>query len=882
MSDASYGFLSVLRRGLAARIGDDAPTEPRANIAASFQVAGQAVAGLPEVALAGPGDIVGFDAGSVRRTWPTSGATDAEPNYFPLVELAQADLPWRYTPVPTSGERLTPWLCLVVVKDSEIAPLLPATRDRPLAVLTVNDPGALPDLEQAWAWAHAQLVGAQAPVTAESVAALLAASPHSACARLLCPRRLEPQTAYLACVVPVFERGRLAGLGKPVTGVERNALAWPRAMPLQLPVYFSWRFQTGEAGDFAALVHKLTALHDVPPEVWQRDLAVAPPAVVPPSWEVAKLLGALVPLGAPPVASTQSAFSEAIAALINAAGARELAPPLYGRWLAKTAHLATAPGATPPWFHELNADATARVAAGLGTAVVQAEEQALLAQAWSQVDNVRRANQQLRLSQLAREVATRVYERHFAVAGDAALQLTAPVHARLRAGETTVSAKLASSPIPRGAISATWRRATRQLGSLRLRQGHAATNAPSAIARMNTGALALVPMTVTAAPATPPSRLSVLLERLTGGMPLETLELATTDGNVDPDAFRHAATALLTQLQRTPRADVEWVSVDLAGIHQTVVDQLHPKRTIEQPLAARVTGLATGPKRTDALEPVMTAPEFPQAMYEPLRSLSQSWILPGLDKMPANKVSVLSTNWAFVEAFLVGLNHEMARKLLWNGYPTDQRGTYFRTFWDTRGTTGDVGPIHTWSGALGANRQGADPLVLLVRGDVVRRYPNMIVYAAKSIVEDGVRKPGPTELQPTFFARLDPDVALFGFDLDSEAARSDPGWFFVLQEHPSEPRFGLGTAKSAWGEPPPTWPELRWDHLAANAGALGALRHINLAAALPKPAVGADPMEAVWHVGDGARSGDIAHITYRQPQRLAFHASLLVPERSHP
>ena len=37
---------------------------------------------------------------------------------------------------------------------------------------------------------------------------------------------------------------------------------------------------------------------------------------------------------------------------------------------------------------------------------------------------------------------------------------------------------------------------------------------------------------------------------------------------------------------------------------------------------------------------------------------------------------------------MVGLNHEFARELLWREYPTDQRGSYFRQFWDVRGYTG--------------------------------------------------------------------------------------------------------------------------------------------------------------------------------------------------
>lgn len=43
----------------------------------------------------------------------------------------------------------------------------------------------------------------------------------------------------------------------------------------------------------------------------------------------------------------------------------------------------------------------------------------------------------------------------------------------------------------------------------------------------------------------------------------------------------------------------------------------------------------------------------------------------------------------FGDSNLVGLNHEMARELLWSEYPTDQRGTYFRQFWDTRESNSD-------------------------------------------------------------------------------------------------------------------------------------------------------------------------------------------------
>ena len=87
-------------------------------------------------------------------------------------------------------------------------------------------------------------------------------------------------------------------------------------------------------------------------------------------------------------------------------------------------------------------------------------------------------------------------------------------------------------------------------------------------------------------------------------------------------------------------------------------------------------------KTDDPLEPVMDTPDFPQPMYEALRDLSQAYLLPGLEHVPANTVTLLGTNPKFVESFMVGLNAEMAHEMLWRNYPTDQR-TYFRRFWDT-------------------------------------------------------------------------------------------------------------------------------------------------------------------------------------------------------
>ena len=71
-------------------------------------------------------------------------------------------------------------------------------------------------------------------------------------------------------------------------------------------------------------------------------------------------------------------------------------------------------------------------------------------------------------------------------------------------------------------------------------------------------------------------------------------------------------------------------------------------------------------------------------MYEPLKNLSSELFLPNINLIEPNSVTLLETNQPFIESYMVGLNHEFARELLWREYPTDQRGSTFRQFWDVR------------------------------------------------------------------------------------------------------------------------------------------------------------------------------------------------------
>src|SRR5690606_32837119 len=135
------------------------------------------------------------------------------PDEFAAVEFGDPDLPWMFTPAAAGGgDRLRPWLVLVVVEDVEGVSLR-TSRDAPLPVLTIEAPAVpseqLPDLTESWAWAHVQVMGADG----ESTRSVLSDAPHRTVARLLCPRRLRPGMPHIAALVPAFDLGVAAGLG---------------------------------------------------------------------------------------------------------------------------------------------------------------------------------------------------------------------------------------------------------------------------------------------------------------------------------------------------------------------------------------------------------------------------------------------------------------------------------------------------------------------------------------------------------------------------------------------------------------------------------------------------------------------------------------------
>src|SRR4030095_16867589 len=99
-----------------------------------------------------------------------------------------------------------------------------------------------PKKDQLWAWAHVHFNGdltasdttilvdnpADVNASLDKLQNFLNANPDFAYSRLICPRKIKPSTSYHAFVIPAYESGRLAGVGKEAVEINaaRIKIAW--------------------------------------------------------------------------------------------------------------------------------------------------------------------------------------------------------------------------------------------------------------------------------------------------------------------------------------------------------------------------------------------------------------------------------------------------------------------------------------------------------------------------------------------------------------------------------------------------------------------------------------------------------------------------------
>jgi hypothetical protein len=130
-------------------------------------------------------------------------------------------------------------------------------------------------------------------------------------------------------------------------------------------------------------------------------------------------------------------------------------------------------------------------------------------------------------------------------------------------------------------------------------------------------------------------------------------------------------------------------------------------------------------------------------------------------------------------------------------------------------------------------------------------------------------------LFPLYKAELLPDIKLFGFDLTARQAKGlDPspgfpntdheGWFFVIQEVPGEPRFGMDIEYDP-GSDGVTWDDLSWRSFTP-----------------PDPdfvKVSPSPLGGVFAPSDNTpdrwatTSANMAYMLFQKPSMVAVHAS---------
>ncbi len=967
---SKYYFLPYLRQGLAGIIKTpDALSSSvleRANIDIQVPVKRKAVGGTTEtvdninkqIKLKGPGDIIGINSNQVIKVSPQNWITNMEPNYLPYIEFYDEDFPWRYTPAaavddaPNQKFKLRPWIALVVLEENEFETL---TFNGILPRISIQEPGGniFPTNSQMWAWAHVHVnnnleeAGTGLGNARDKMKSTIDSEPDKALSRIICPRRLKANTNYHAFLIPTFETGRLAGIGETANIATTDSMApsWTSATPVGTvyPVYYQWFFKTGNAGDFESLV-RLLKPRSIPATVGKRsvDLQLPGDADIDLQSPVSTigLQGVLTPPTAVPDTWTEGNFTNAIKGILNrpytlktsgwAGPDPIIAPPTYGQWHANVDHLSGTLNAN--WINSANMDPRLRIFAGAGTEVVRRNQDKYMQIAWQQVGEIIEANRKLRHFQIALEASAIMFDKHITPLSDeSVLAVSNPVHAKVIGTPGTVSVykEIGDSAIPNSMLSGAFRRVTRPGGPLM--RSMALTGSPTSmevmVSDINSGSLSLT------SPYTSPAAMmaysiwpaSSLTASFTLSLPSVSSFTLTAPASVytppvygppSPAAtsFVAAVAALHSTFSLLPSYTFSSnPSLNIATVVTAIETQSDPNVAIKAWAVNQVQLFHAVTEAPTAslpdLYPVMVAPQIVIPAYKELAALSTDWIMPGLNTIEQNSINTLKMSQANIEAFMLGLNHEMSRELLWRGYPTDQRGTYFSFFWGYDSSLSsidagsnldnfkDIWPIHQWrpghstTGALAAlgvntHRGIRNPtlLILTIRGELLLKYPGTLIYMQPATYQTSPTSPfGPllnsnrvptgSPLLPVFSAKLEPDIYFIAFDIDVAVARgidndaAHPGYFFVFQERAGELRFGADQETSGTSYTTTvsgsSWNDLNWGNIVANGNAnfINADGNISVSSSIN------------W----GRNAANMAHILMQLPVKLNVHAKELIP-----
>lgn len=844
---------------------------------------------------------------------------------------------------PQSPTALRPWLSLVVLKTNEFTRLDFNGFCRPIKIkpeVVPSADGLFTPHDQTWAWAHVQVNKNIVENTLEqSIAELtnhLHSDPSIAFSRIICPRRLEKNTQYQAFLIPTFEIGRLQGLGESTDDVDGLTPAWEYdgtilsqysfLSPYTFPVYYEWSFFTAEQAGFETMAKRIKATTAENFQTEKFCLSHAHPVLegkmpvkTSPDTDLPSVLR---PMGAPALKYwlfNDSKYVEELAGLINTpytpnnVGDPIFTPPFYGRWHAQKTNLQL-PVTDPDWLHELNLDVRYRVMAGLGADMIRKNQDSLMDTAWKQIEEVMEANNELLAMQAAQLVQYQQYTKRIPAPGPDSNALLAlivgpQVHKTvLNPGNNkTLHFDFKSSNLPKAVLSGQMRSLMTPGGKLAksFSPDDPINGTRDWLQQLADGNASCANEYVTPAAIGPLQELTP--EQLTEGYvnliePKEDFVL-TKPGCV-PDGFtpggdNDQANFFREVVSQAHGNNFEYFKdkpvlpmpppPDFASAAEAIYAGIDPKAGIAEHISGSL-GLVEADSQSGysffEIGPVLASPKFDRPLGEALFEQAPEYMIQGLsDILKNNTATAFETDYKALEAYMVGANVEMARELLWRGYPTDQRGTCFQHFWralDNDFT--DISPIHTWRNGwpltkLGENNpSGGGPinyLILAIRADLLRKFPHPIIVMRKAIItnpqyiglEDYEYSVSETEIKlPVFYSLLGTDTMLLGFEIDKNVALgsrsiAEPGWFFCIQESPTGIRFGLDEYIIDPSQSIESWNQLQWGHIEGNNQAL----EVDISIGAPTVNY---PDNAAW----AESAADMASILYRPQAEIAIHA----------
>lgn len=925
---STYTFLPWLRTGLGARLAQSPAGAGRASVQLKLHIEGDGAIRQTvnrNVELYGPGDILGVSPRAIVRTVPRQGVRNFESNFLAAIDFYDEDFPWRYSPGAPNANRLAPWLWLLTLEKSEFDLLPPLESGLPIVRLHADVARvAFPKPSQTWAWAHAHVnfnvvenLNSQLAAVLQRLETELDKNPNLGCSRLICPRRLKPETEYVAFLIPAFEKGRLAGLGADLSMLDStNSLqaAWtaPQTfLPDHFPIYYQWSFSTMPDGDFEDLARKIKPVTKqqlleagvgtprtmgIRSPGWGIKHGDANPTVMLPS--VFRLPDSPPDPQFPapsPSASKDAAWVDSLAQLLNLSVQMQegdttfqqpnpiyqdaetigndpvVTPPLYGSWYVPPANVERGKMKSD-WFQQLNLHPALRVVGGAGAKIIRDNQEDYMERAWEQCEEIGETNRFIKTAQLAANVGMALFSKHLKASLDS---LSVPTASNqqvrgLRLASMVRTAKVIASEAPnaqvRSLVSTGAIKMFRPNGSLMARLP---APPPSPGAGTKRWLQDLKINVVDAAIFTPPvfdiAQLTSTA-KLNPNLPFILVAVqGLNGGKINEALLAHKTYFSPTSI---PLIFKPFVS-------QSISERLRPDIAIAKKVRARLPEAALPSNPTNEVSVLRVAPDFPEPMFDALAAQSLDLIMPGLDRFPVNCCGLFESNQTFIEAYLVGLNHEMAREMLWREFPADLHQTFFRQFWDKRDTpsTGfqtaagskDIRPIAEWGKPTpfgdASHRSGtsANLLFFVLRGDLLRKYPNTVVFMQPAVrtapnVRPKVRMPddaAPLKM-PVVAARLEQDIFFLGFDVPKAKAignAEEAGWYIGLQERPGDIHFGLDQSS------PNSATEPNWENADTPPGQCLDLDK-------PKPL-----FSGLQH------AADVAVLCYQQPFVMLVHAS---------